>query len=77
LAEEIGVISIDKTADGIAIKFSENARIAPEKLAEFINRDGQSSFTPGGVLRMTLDDEQDDNELDVARATLLELRDED
>jgi transcription-repair coupling factor (superfamily II helicase) len=77
LAEEIGVISIDKTADGIAIKFSENARIAPEKLAEFISRDGQSSFTPGGVLRMTLDDEQEDNELDVARATLLELRDED
>jgi transcription-repair coupling factor (superfamily II helicase) len=77
LAEEIGVISIDKTADGIAIKFSENARIAPEKLAEFINRDGQSSFTPSGVLRMTLDDDHEDNELDVARATLLELRDED
>jgi len=26
---------------------------------------------------MTLDDEQEDNELDIARATLLELRDED
>jgi len=77
LAEEIGVISIDKTADGIAIKFNENARIAPEKLAEFISRDGQSSFTPGGVLRMSLDDDQEDNELEVARATLLELRDED
>lgn len=77
LAEEIGVLSIDKTADGIAIKFSETARISPEKLAEFVSRDEQSTFTPGGVLRLNLDEEQAENELQVARATLLELRSED
>ena len=74
LAEELGVLSIDKTPDGIAIKFSENARISPEKLTEFISRDGHSTFTPAGVLRVTLDEEQIDNELQVAREALLQLR---
>ena len=74
LAEEIGVLSIDKTAEGIAIKFSENARISPEKLTEFVSRDGQSTFTPAGVLRLNLEDSQADNELQAAREALLELR---
>ncbi len=74
LAEEIGVISIDKTADGLAIKFSEKARIEPQKLAVFIgNREG-ASFAPSGVLRMNLTEEETDDRLSVAHATLLELR---
>ncbi|HEX4899982.1 MAG TPA: TRCF domain-containing protein, partial [Pyrinomonadaceae bacterium] len=74
LAEEIGVLSIDKTAEGIAIKFSENARISPEKLTEFVSRGRNSTFTPAGVLRINLEDAQADNELQVAREALLELR---
>ena len=77
LAEEIGVLSIDKTAEGIAIKFSENARISPAKLTEFVSRDDRSTFTPAGVLRLTLAEEQADSELQVAREALLELRLED
>jgi transcription-repair coupling factor (superfamily II helicase) len=74
LAEEIGVLSIDKTADGIAIKFSENARISPEKLTDFVSRNDRSVFTPAGVLRLNLEDEETDSELQVARQALLELR---
>ena len=74
LAEELGVLSIDKTPEGIAIKFSENARISPEKLTEFVSRDGQSTFTPAGVLRITLDEAQIDSELQVAHEALLQLR---
>jgi transcription-repair coupling factor (superfamily II helicase) len=74
LAEEIGVLSIDKTADGIAIKFSEKARISPEKLTDFVSRNHQSVFTPAGVLRLNLEDEEADSELQVARQALLELR---
>ncbi|MGI8734829.1 MAG: transcription-repair coupling factor [Pyrinomonadaceae bacterium] len=77
LAEEIGVISIDKTADGIAIKFSENAHVSPQKLAEFVSKDERSTFTPAGVLRINLDKGQADSELQVARVALLELRSED
>ncbi|HKR60167.1 MAG TPA: transcription-repair coupling factor [Pyrinomonadaceae bacterium] len=74
LAEEIGVLSIDKTAEGIAIKFSENARISPEKLTEFVTQGEQAAFTPAGVLRLKLDEEQAESELQIARDALLQLR---
>ncbi|HEY5446216.1 MAG TPA: transcription-repair coupling factor, partial [Pyrinomonadaceae bacterium] len=38
LAEEVGILSIDKTPDGAALKFSEKARVSPEKLADFIGK---------------------------------------
>ena len=38
LAEDLGLLSIDRTPDGAAIKFSEKARISPERLAEFERR---------------------------------------
>jgi transcription-repair coupling factor (superfamily II helicase) len=77
LAEEMGVISIDKTADGIAIKFTEKASVSPEKLANFINQHKRANFAPSGVLRMDLNEEEDDNVLRIARESLLELRLED
>lgn len=74
LAEEVGVLSIDKTPDGVAVKFSEKARILPERLAAFVsNREG-SVFSPTGVLRITLDEDEQDNVLDVVRGVLMELR---
>jgi transcription-repair coupling factor (superfamily II helicase) len=77
LSEEVGVISIDKTAGGMAIKFGEKARISPEKLRVFVSTRERVSFTPSGVLRMELSDEEADDVLRVAREALLELRVED
>jgi transcription-repair coupling factor (superfamily II helicase) len=77
LAEEVGVISIDKTADGIAIKFGEKARISPEKLRILVGTRARATFTPSGVLRMDLSEEEADGVLRVAREALLELRLED
>ncbi|MBA3512912.1 MAG: transcription-repair coupling factor [Pyrinomonadaceae bacterium] len=77
LAEEVGVISIDKTADGMAIKFGEKARISPEKLGVLVSTRESATFTPSGVLRMHLSDEESDGVLRVAREALLELRVED
>lgn len=74
LSEETGVISIDKTAIGIAIKFGEKARISPEKLRLLVSTREGATFTPSGVLRMDLSDEEADGALRVARETLLELR---
>ena len=51
LAEEVGVLSIDKTADGVALKFSEKARISPEKTQCFFDQREGRTFTPTGVLR--------------------------
>ncbi|HLE61777.1 MAG TPA: transcription-repair coupling factor [Pyrinomonadaceae bacterium] len=74
LAEEIGVISIDKTPVGFAIKFSEKARISPERLASFIEQRTGASFTPSGVLRLNLADEEMDDLLGFSRQALLQLQ---
>jgi transcription-repair coupling factor (superfamily II helicase) len=74
LAEELGVLSIDKTAGGVALKFSEKARISPEKLAVFVEAQAGRVFSPTGVLKLTLDDDEFDQLLDTVRGTLLNLR---
>ena len=73
LAEDVGVLSIDKTPEGAALKFSEKARIAPEKLAEFVSSQEGRVFTPTGVLRLNLNEDEQDHVLDVVRGVLLEL----
>jgi transcription-repair coupling factor (superfamily II helicase) len=77
LAENLAVLSIDKTAEGVALKFSEKARISPEKLAAFINENPGRVFTPTGVLKLKLSDDEQDNLLDTVRGVLMELRLED
>ena len=74
LAEEIGILSIDKTADGAALKFSETARVSPEKLGDFVASHQGTVFTPTGVLKLILTEDQQDEVLKVVRDVLLELR---
>ncbi len=74
LAEEVGVISIDRTPGGLAIKFSEKARISLEKLGSFVGSRDTATFAPTGVLRLTLGDDEKDQILQVAFDTLRELR---
>jgi transcription-repair coupling factor (superfamily II helicase) len=74
LAEELGIVSIDRTPDGVAVKFSEKARISPEKLAVFIESHQGAVFTPAGVLRLVLSEDEEDNVLEVTRGVLLGLR---
>ena len=73
-AELVGVISIDRTREGIAIKLSEKARVAPEKLMELIRAREGASFTPNGVLRLGLSEEEKAEVLGVARRVLLQVR---
>ncbi len=77
LAEEVGVISIDRTPAGVAIKLSERARVAPDKLMALVGRRAGAGFTPSGVLRIDLDEKEVDNVLETARGVLLEIRAED
>ncbi len=74
LAEEINVLSIDKTPDGVAIKFSEKARVSPEKLGGLVSEHPSATFSPNGVLKLVLTDEQKDEVLSEVRRVLLELR---
>jgi transcription-repair coupling factor (superfamily II helicase) len=75
LAEGLGVLSIDKTTEGVAIKFSEKARISTDKLAAFINARQGVVFTPTGVLKLNLSDDEQDNLLDTMRGVLSEISD--
>ena len=77
LAEDLGMLSIDKTTEGVALKFSEKARISPENLAGFVSAGEGRVFTPTGVLKLSLSDDEQDNALDTVRGVLLELRLED
>jgi transcription-repair coupling factor (superfamily II helicase) len=78
LAEEVGVISIDRTATaGIAIKLGEKARVEPEKLMRLVAERKGTSFTPNGVLRLDLNEHEADGALETARGVLLEIRAED
>jgi len=73
-AEDLGLVSIDKTPDGIAAKFSEKARVSPEKLADFVSRHPGAAFTPNGVLRVLLTEAEQDNVLEFARDVLLQIQ---
>jgi transcription-repair coupling factor (superfamily II helicase) len=72
-AEALGVISIDRTRDGVAIKMAEKARVAPEKIMELVQQRLGASFTPSGVLRLELDQDEKDHSLEVARRVLLQI----
>ncbi len=73
-AEELGIVSIDRTPDGIALKFSEKARISLEKLGNFVSGHAGSVFTPSGVLKLTLTEDEQDNVLAFARDVLLQIQ---
>ena len=73
-AEDVGVISIDRAPGGIAIKLSEKARVAPEKLMEMVSVREGATFTPNGVLRLELSEDERDEVLAVARRVLLQIR---
>jgi transcription-repair coupling factor (superfamily II helicase) len=73
-AEDVGVVSIDRAPGGIAIKLSEKARVAPEKLMEMVRVREGATFTPSGVLRLELTQDERDEVLAVARRVLLQIR---
>ena len=76
LAEDVGLLSIDKTTDGVALKFSEKARVSPEKLTAFVKAREGRVFTPTGVLKLNLNDDEHDHLLDTVRGALLEISDQ-
>ena len=65
LAEEMRVVSIDKTLDGFAIKLDQNAKVSPENLMGFVGKTG-SNFSPNGILRVV----EKDNLIERAREVL-------
>ncbi len=71
LAEAMQIVSVDKTNNGFAIKLSENAHVAPEKLMQILTDYEGSAFSPNGILRVVITTE---NLIDSARKVLEEIR---
>lgn len=74
LAEEIRVISIDKSADGFVIKFNEKAKVSPESLLQFINENQGATFTPSGALKIDLPKDFQDNPINEVGRVLQQIR---
>ena len=72
-ASRLGVVSIDREGDRLAVKFSEQARIDPDKLIAMISS-GAASFTPAGVLKLKLASQDDAAVFEEVRQLLDQLR---
>jgi transcription-repair coupling factor (superfamily II helicase) len=74
-AEELGVVSIDRTSDGVAIKMTGKARVSPEKLLALVGeRKEGANFSPSGILRLTLNENELEHLLTSVRQLLLKIR---
>jgi len=71
LAEAMQIVSVDKTNNGFAVKLSENAHVAPEKLMQVLSDYEGSAFSPNGILRVVTDA---DNLIEAARKVLEEIK---
>ena len=69
-AESMHVLAVDKAKGGIAIKLGEKSLVSPEKLMKVVEQREGSAFSPNGILRVKLDQE---NILDSARQILEEI----
>ncbi|HYY41592.1 MAG TPA: transcription-repair coupling factor, partial [Pyrinomonadaceae bacterium] len=74
MAEETGVVSIDRTPQGLAFKLGERARVAPEKLLALVRERPGAAFTPSGVLRLELQADEQAELIETARGLLLQIR---
>lgn len=70
-AEEMHVVSVDKAKEGIAIKLGEKSQVAPDKLMQLIEEVEGSAFSPNGILRVPVDE---NNLIENARKILGEIR---
>ena len=70
-AEQMHVVSVDKAQNGLAIKLGEKAKVAPEKLMEFLSKNATANFSPNGILRVEVKVE---NLIEAARKVLEEIQ---
>jgi transcription-repair coupling factor (superfamily II helicase) len=73
LAERMGVVSIDRTPTGVALKFGERARVAPDKLMALVGEQSGANFSPSGVLRVELPEGEREDLIETARGLLLRV----
>ena len=73
LCERVGVLAVDRKRDSVTIKFTEQAAIEPERLANFVAKSKGAQFSPGGVLKFNLKSTQPEAVIDQLQGLLREL----
>jgi transcription-repair coupling factor (superfamily II helicase) len=53
-AERLGIISIDRVGESLAIKLGEKARVEPDSLLQYLAENKSANFSPTGVLKVKL-----------------------
>ena len=72
-ASRLAIVSIDREGERLAIKFSEQAKIDPEKLIAMVST-GDATFTPNGVMKVKLKADEDAEVFALVRDLLNRLR---
>ena len=54
LAQRVGVAGMERKRDLVSIRFSANAAIDPQRLAQFVAAQKGAQFTPAGLLKFSL-----------------------
>jgi transcription-repair coupling factor (superfamily II helicase) len=54
-AERLGIISIDRVGESLALKLGEKARVEPDNLLNFLADNKSANFTPTGVLKVKME----------------------
>ncbi len=58
-SENLGILSIDRISDSLAIRFSEKSRINPESLMKLLAENTNAKFTPNGILKVKMKEDED------------------
>jgi transcription-repair coupling factor (superfamily II helicase) len=53
-SKRIGVAGIDRKRDLVNIRFVADAKIDPQRLADFVAKERGAQFSPAGILKFTL-----------------------
>ena len=72
-AERIGIVSIDRVSESLAIKLGAKARVEPDNLLKLLAENKSANFSPTGVLKVRLDGAGDDLLADRVFAALGEV----
>jgi transcription-repair coupling factor (superfamily II helicase) len=73
-AASLGIVSIDREAERLSVKFLESARVDPDKLIAIVSARPSRSFTRAGVLKVELSDQEDATVFGEVKALLSSLR---
>lgn len=73
-AERLGIISIDRVGETLAIKLGEKTRLDPQKLLSYLSQTSTASFSPNGVLKIRMENGQSDRIFETLSGLLEKLR---